>query len=509
MSPASTLRRRDARAKCVCGPAGAMLGDAGGNAAMLPNRLEPMTIRTLVLLLLTLPAFAQAPNDPFPKAIPAAEGVITVKFLEFASIPAAAGQAAPARPMLLLDESGTKRLFINDMVGPLYAVSYDGKTVKEYLDTNAPKWGVKVQSNGAERGFQSFAFHPQFSRRGTPGYGKFYTIVDSSNTTPTPDFKPSGGNHTHDSVLFEWTAKDAASTTYDGEAPRELIRFEQPFANHNCGHLTFNPLATNRSADFGLLYIGFADGGSGGDPMKHAQNLNSAFGKILRIDPLGKNSANGKYGIPVSNPFANDGDDKTLGEIYAYGVRNPQRLFWDKKNRNMFMSDIGQNIVEEISPVTSGANLGWNIWEGSYRFISGSAVNLENPGSDPKMTYPVVEYGQLDPLFQPSSAAIGGLVYRANKIKQLSNLLLFGDNPSGEMFYVSADTLPKGGQDAMRRVLLDDKGTSKNLLKLIQEKNVEQGKPASARADLRFGEDAAGNIYILNKRDGVVRKLVP
>lgn len=125
------------------------------------------------------------------------------------------------------------------------------------------------------------------------------------------------------------------------------------------------------------------------------------------------------------------------------------------------------------------------------------------------MTYPVVEYGQLDPLFQPSSAAIGGLVYRANKIKQLSNLLLFGDNPSGEMFYVSADTLPKGGQDAMRRVLLDDKGTSKNLLKLIQEKNVEQGKPASARADLRFGEDAAGNIYILNKRDGVVRKLVP
>lgn len=67
-----------------------------------------------------------------------------------------------------------------------------------------------------------------------------------------------------------------------------------------------------------------------------------------------------KYGIPASNPFANDNNPDTLGEIYAYGVRNPQRLFWDAKNGNMFMSDIGQNTVEEISPVAAGANLGWN-----------------------------------------------------------------------------------------------------------------------------------------------------
>ena len=134
---------------------------------------------------------------------------------------------------------------------------------------------------------------------------------------------------------------------------------------------------------------------------------------------------------------------------------------------------------------------------------------MESPRGDPKMTYPIVEYGQLDPLFQPSSAAIGGLVYRANKIKQLSNLLLLGDNPSGEIFYVQADNLPKGGQSAMRRVLFNDNGTNKTLLQLIKEKNAAQGKQPASRADLRFGEGNNGQIYILNKRDGTIRLLVP
>jgi hypothetical protein len=448
---------------------------------------------------------AQAPNDPFPQPINATANVVTVSFVEFASISDSAGEAA--RMMLLIDEPGTKRLFVNDMTGPLYSVSYDGKTVTPYVDINAPNWGVAVQSQNSERGFQSFAFHPQFNRRGTPGYGKFYTYTDSTNMTPAPDFVPGGGNKTHHLVLLEWTAKNAAAATYDGGPPRELIRWEQPFPNHNGGHLTFNPLATEKSADFGLLYIGIADGGSGGDPLKLAQNMKAAFGKILRIDPLGKNSANGKYGIPASNPFAKNAD--ALPEIYALGVRNPQRLFWDSKNGNMFMSDIGQNIVEEISPVTAGANLGWNLWEGSYAFLSRNEVRLSEPRSDPKITYPIVEYGQIDPLLQPNSAAIGGLVYRRNEIPQLKDLLLFGDNPSGEIFYVHADKLPNGGQDAIRRVLFKDTGTSKTLLKLIQEKNGKQSKQPATRADLRFGVGPNGQVFILNKRDGTIRLIVP
>jgi glucose/arabinose dehydrogenase len=258
-----------------------------------------------------------------------------------------------------------------------------------------------------------------------------------------------------------------------------------------------------------LLYVGVADGGSGGDPLDLAQNLNSAFGKILRIDPLGKNSANGKYGIPASNPFANDAKADTLGEIYAYGVRNPQRLFWDSKTSRMFMSDIGQNIVEEISPVTAGANLGWNDWEGSYAYVN-RLVSTEHPRSDSKVTYPVVEYGQIDPLLQNNSAAIGGFVYRHPAIRQLNGLLIFGDNPSGEIFYVSADKLPAaGGQDAIRRILFDDNGEAKTLLQLIQAKNVQQGKKPATRADLRFGLGPDGQVLILNKRDGTIRVVVP
>ena len=259
-----------------------------------------------------------------------------------------------------------------------------------------------VQSSRNELGFQSFAFHPEFNRSGTDGFGKFYTWTDSRNTAPDADFIPGGGGDTHDTVLLEWTARNPSAGTYDGDAPRELLRVEQPYGNHNGGQIGFNPTASSGDSDFGLLYVGIADGGSGGDPLNLSQNLNSAFGKIFRIDPLGSNSMNRSYGIPADNPFANDGDNNTLSEIYASGVRNPQRFAWDPDNGNMFLADIGQNIVEEISLVTSGANLGWNTWEGSFRFISRSAVSLNNPRGDEALTYPVAEYGQEDPLLQLS-----------------------------------------------------------------------------------------------------------
>jgi hypothetical protein len=463
-------------------------------------------LRTLAaVLLIGTCVIAQRPDDPFPQPINATD-VVKVNYVEVVTLPDLGGQM-PARPMLLVDEPGTQRLFVNDMRGPLYTIPRAGKTVSVYLDINDAKWGVNVNSTGNERGFQSFAFHPQFGRAGTPGYGKLYTYTDTADTSKPADFEPNGGTHTHDTVLLEWTAKNPAAATYDGGAPRELLRFEQPFANHNGGQLSFNPLAQPNSADYGLLYMGVADGGSGGDPLNNAQKLESAFGKMFRIDPLGKNSANGKYGIPKDNPYAGDNDPNTLAEIYAVGVRNPQRFAWDSRNGNLYLADIGQNIVEEVSQVTKGANLGWNKWEGSYGFISRQAVSLEKPRSDPKMTYPIVEYGQIDPLLQPQSAVTMGVVYRRKDIPHLSNLLIFGDNPSGEIFYVSADTLPNGGQDAIRRVLFNDNGETKTLLKLIQEKNVTQGKQPSTRADLRFGEGPNGEIYILNKRDGVIRQI--
>ncbi|HMJ60217.1 MAG TPA: PQQ-dependent sugar dehydrogenase [Bryobacteraceae bacterium] len=470
-----------------------------------------MTTFLAATILLASAARGQSTNNPFPAPIPATDGAILVKFVEFAAIPYA-GDEAP-RMMLLLDEPGTRRLFVNTMRGPLYSISYDGKTVTQYLDVNAATWGVDVQFSSHDRGFQSFAFHPQFNRRGTRGYGKFYTYTDTSNITPKADFLPNGEGHTHDTVLLEWTAKNPQAATYDGGAPREIFRTAKPFQIHNGGQLAFNPLAKPGSADYGLLYAGVADGGNGGDPYKHAQNLSFAFGKILRIDPLGSNSANGQYGIPSTNPFVKNGKLKnvnpgTLGEIYAYGCRNPQRFSWDPKNGNMFLADIGQDVVEKITLVTPGANLGWNIWEGSFMYGKGQ-VGTGNPRGDTAVTYPIVEFDHTDPLFQRSVAVTGVYAYRDTTIKQLTNKLIFGDNPSGEIFYVDADNLPKGGQDSIRRILFNDNGTAKTLLQLIQEKNKSQGKTPARRTDMRFNLGPQGKIFVLNKADGAIRVLVP
>ena len=472
----------------------------------------------VVLLLVTTVAIAQRrgrgqppplppgqSNDPFSEPIAATDGLIRVNVREFASLPDIDGAAA--RTMNLIDESGTGRLFVNDMRGPLYTVSYDGTAVREYVDINDAVWGVSVQSMGRERGFQSFAFHPQFSQAGTPGFGKFYTYIDTSNQTPAPDFTTPNEMTTHDTVLLEWTAKTPSGGTYDGAPPRELFRLRQPFANHNAGHMAFNSALAPGSPEFGLLYIGVADGGSGGDPMRQAQDRASAFGKLFRIDPLGNNSPNGKYGIPASNPFV--GTAGVLPEIYAYGIRNAQRFAWDPQNGNLFLSDIGQNIVEKVTLVPAGANLGWNDWEGSFPFISRAAVSIESRRTDPAVTYPIVEWGQPDPLLQASSAAGGLAVYRGDQIPSLASLLIFADMPSGEIFYVNADALPEGGQDPIRRILLNADGEAKTFLEVIQAKNTAQGKMPATRSDLRMNLGSDNQVFLLNKADGTIRVLAP
>ena len=464
-----------------------------------------MTLMMTVAVVTATPLFAQASNDPFPSPIPSTEGAIRVDFVEFAQIPDIDG--SPPRMMRLVDEPGTRRIFVNDMRGPLYRVSYDGRTVMEYVNIDDANWEVAVESGGNERGFQSFAFHPQFGQSGTPGFGKFYTWADSRNTAPAPDYTPNGDDDSHDIVLFEWTARNPDGATYDGGQPRELLRIQQPYRNHNGGQIGFSTIASPGDDDFGLLYVSIADGGSGGDPLNHAQDLGSALGKLFRIDPAGSNSANGEYGIPASNPFV--GERGALGEIYAYGVRNAQRFGWDSGNGNMFLADIGQNTIEKLTLVTAGANLGWNVWEGSFQYVGRSGVSLDNQRGDPSVTYPVAEYAQRDPLLQNQSAAAGLHVYRDDAIPQLADLVLFADQPSGEIFYIQADDLPAGGQDAIRRILLNSGGEAKTLLQVIQEKNAEQGRSPASRADLRFGPGPDGQVFLLNKRDGIVRLLVP
>ncbi len=470
---------------------------------MLHRPTLPALVATL---LLAAPLHAQqTTNDPFPDPIETEEGLVIVDVVDFAALPD--HENGPARMMLLVDEPSTERMFVNDMWGPIYWVSYDGSEVVRYVDIDDPEWGVGVEAGGRERGFQSFAFHPEFGMEGTPGYGRFYTWSDVQDNTPPADFRPGGGDNTHHTVLHEWVAEDPGAATYDGGPPRELARFEQPFGNHNAGLIAFHWHAEPGDAEYGLLYVASADGGSGGDPLNLAQDLSNGFGKILRIDPLGSNSANGEYGIPADNPFVDDPD--TLDEIYAYGMRNPQRFGWDPANGNLFIAEIGQNIVEWVSVVTPGANMGWNEWEGSYRFISRSEVSLEAPRSDPGVNYPVVEYGRNDPLMGGRVATTGIHVFRSDYISGLRDRVLFGDFPSGEILHFDADDLPQGGTEGIRRVLLRHDGEVGTFLDLIQERTVALGREPASRTDLRFGAGPGDRFFLLNKHDGMIREVVP
>ena len=320
---------------------------------------------------------AQKPDDPFPLPIPAEEGAIRVNLAEFASLPDIDGVAA--RMMLLVDEPGTRRLFVNDMRGPLYSVSYDGKAVTLYLDINAATWGVPRAVDGAGARLPELRVPPAVragrharlrqvlhldrheqhgAARRTSSRSRQHHAAHARHRAARVDREDAGRRHLR--------RRPAARA----DAPPPAVREPQRRPDG------VQPAAPRpASPDFGLLYIGVADGGSGGDPLRMAQNLGTAFGKILRIDPLGTNSANKKYGIPpATRSSATPG---ALPEIYAYGVRNPQRFAWDSRNGNLFLADIGQNIVEEISLVTAGANLGWNDWEGSFRFISRTEVGLD------------------------------------------------------------------------------------------------------------------------------------
>ena len=133
--------------------------------------------------------------------------MIRVRFAEFASIPDIGGEAA--RMMLLVDEPGTRRLFVNDMRGPLYTVSYDGRTVTQYLDINAHAVGRRACSRmGASAASRASPSIRSSASRAPPGSASSTRGPTRTNTAPTPDFVPGGGNNTHDTVLLEWTAKN-------------------------------------------------------------------------------------------------------------------------------------------------------------------------------------------------------------------------------------------------------------------------------------------------------------
>ncbi|MBI3981330.1 MAG: PQQ-dependent sugar dehydrogenase [Gemmatimonadetes bacterium] len=238
-----------------------------------------------------------------------------------------------------------------------------------------------------------------------------------------------------------------------------VLAIDQPFANHNGGHQVFGP--------DGMLWIGTGDGGSGGDPQRNGQNLNALLGKMLRINV----DAGSPYSIPPDNPFVGRTDAR--GEVWALGLRNPWRFAFDRVDDVLYIADVGQNQWEEVDAVsrtTAGVNYGWNVMEASQCFGSGMCNRTG-------LTLPVVEYGHSD-----GCSITGGVVYRGQRIPGLVGHYFYSDYCSGWL----RSFRYQAGQVSDRREW------SVGPLGQVQS----------------FGEDAAGELYILS-RNGNVYRLVP
>jgi glucose/arabinose dehydrogenase len=339
------------------------------------------------------------------------------------------------RPVHLTAPDGDSRLFVVEQPGRIRIVR-DGELVTEpFLDIVS-----KVESDGNEQGLLSVAFHPDY---GSNGF--FYVnYTDASGDTRVERYSVSG----------------ADPERADPASAKLIIGYDQPYGNHNGGHVLFGP--------DGMLYIPTGDGGAGGDPQGHGQNRNSLLGKILRIDVDGGDP----YAVPTDNPFV--GQAGVRPEIWAWGLRNPWRVAFDEQDGLLFVADVGQNAYEEISVIPdddAGVNFGWNRMEARHCFPSGSNCSQEG------LTLPVVEY--------PRSQGIsitGGFVYRGAAIPELQGR------------YVYADF----GRDWIRSFRYEG-GEARGDAEL----DVEGVSSISS-----FGRDSQGEMYVVSLA-GRVYKLVP
>ncbi|HJN49791.1 MAG: PQQ-dependent sugar dehydrogenase [Pseudomonadales bacterium] len=445
-------------------------------------------------------------RDPIPERI--VKGNVVVAATEFVRAPRTADSStvgandAYARIQYLLPiRDGSGRLMFNDLRGLLYLTDVNGQAPGVYMDLRTQDIGFDDSMFPNETGLSGFAFHPEFSAQGRPGYGKFYTSYSTSSDNGTADYLDDDAA-SHESVIREWTTNTPGARTFQGSS-REVFRIGQFSPNHNIGTISFNPYAQAGSPDYGLLFFSLGDGGGAFDPRDYGQSLAVPQAAILRIDPLKGNARKG-YGIPPDNPFLHDA--RAAPEIWAYGLRHAQQFSWDADGR-MFIGDIGQNQVEEINLGVAGANYGWRLREGT--FATSFAVQSHETGpvfarpakDKDKFVYPVAQYDH-----DEGNAVSGGFVYRGNSIPELQGKYVFTDLARGRVFFINVQALRSGNPVEIKELRIRFDGREQDLSSVAGYPNTyAPGK----RVDLRLGIDAAGELYLLTKGDGWIRKLVP
>ena len=431
--------------------------------------------------------FGPALKNPIPESIIKAGLILELEEVATAIPSAAKAPLARINVMKVLPGK-VERSFIEDLNGKLYELK--AKQLNEVMDLSK-LISEFINTPGYATGFESFAFHPNFYKNGL-----MYTLHSEKAQSAPADFAYDSSIPVRlQCILSEWKIDKPKSGTFIGER-RELLRLDMPSAVHSMQDIAFNPLSRPKDSDYGLLYVTVGDGGSAEAGFSFLCNSNTQIrASILRIDPLGNNSKNGKYGIPSINPFAHDGDEKTLGEVYARGFRNPNRIAWTPDGK-MLVSDIGLTKIEELNLIEAGADYGWPVREGTF-FLNNQGrmdqvFGLQADESNFNFVYPVAQYDH-----DEGTAISGGYLYEGN-IAALKNKYVFGDISTGRVFFVNYDEMRQGKQLVISEFNLSFNGVPSDFKKITK----------SNRADLRFGLGVDKQIYLFTKTDGKIWKVI-
>jgi glucose/arabinose dehydrogenase/mono/diheme cytochrome c family protein len=382
------------------------------------------------------------------------------------------------------DPSGNGALFVSDQNGIIYRVAEGSAEI--FLDVR--KHIRDFQSGpGIATGVGSFDFHPDYLNNGL-----LYVTHAETFKGQIPDYRISDSIKAEVQwVIGEWKMDDVKGKVFEGQH-RELLRLHAPTFAHGCQDIGFVPDLDKQHSDYGMLYVGYGDGGS--NNIKHPElghHLRSFLGAVLRIDPLGKNSRNGKYGIPDDNPFIDESDPSTIKEIYAFGFRNPHRLAWN--GNRMIVTDIGETNIEEINIVEKGGDYGWPNREGTFGITTTkdmkTVYKLGESDSD-RYKRPFVQYDH-----EEGYAISGGYVYEG-RFAPLKNKYIFGDIVNGRLFYVNIDPLLT--DSAVYELTIIENGIETTLQEMSHTKRLHQ----------RIGYDRFNDeLYVITKSDGKIRRV--
>ncbi|HKI34304.1 MAG TPA: PQQ-dependent sugar dehydrogenase [Gemmataceae bacterium] len=342
------------------------------------------------------------------------------------------GKPVPLRPLVLTHAGdGSNRVFVATEHGVIHVFPNEQKAERTqvFLDIQDR---VFYDDNQNEEGFLGLAFHPKYKDNGE--FFVFYTVRKPKLTNVLSRFRVS---------------KDDPNRA-DPASEEELLRITTPFWNHDGGTLCFGP--------DGYLYVAVGDGGKADDPFNHGQDLSKIFGKVLRLDVDHKDKDR-PYAIPKDNPFVDKAGARP--EIWAFGLRNPWRMAFDRKTGKLWTSDVGQNLYEEIDILVAGGNYGWSIREGLHPF----GANGSGPRKD--LIDPIWEYHH-----DTGKSLTGGTVYRGKRLPELEGHYLYADYVNPRIWALRYD-------EGKGRVVAN---------RPIPDPNVPV---------MSFGEDEAGEVYFM------------